>query len=212
MNKTLVILSAAVAMLTAGIAQAQNPTPKRIRGEIAAVTDTQLTVKERGGETLQVKLGEPLTVNAVIKADLASIAPGTYVGVASLPQSDGVLKAVEVLIFPDAMRGTGEGHFAWDLTPETMMTNATVETVGGAGIGPDLETEIQGRRENGDCAGRRADRDLSAERPQHAEDGCPCLHDGHEAARRHSLRLRASPSGRTAWCRRCKSSPAIAGG
>ena len=65
---------------------------------------------------------------ALEKASLADIKPGTYIGVTSLPQADGSLKAVAVHLFPEAARGTGEGHRAWDQQPQSMMTNATVET------------------------------------------------------------------------------------
>ena len=61
-----------------------------------------------------------------MKAALADIKPGTYVGIAALPQAGGVLRAVEVLVFPEAMRGTAEGHGPWGLLPESTMTNATV--------------------------------------------------------------------------------------
>jgi hypothetical protein len=60
---------------------------------------------------------------------MASVKPGVFVGTASMPQPDGTLKALEVLVFPEAMRGTGEGHYAWDLKPGSMMTNATITAV-----------------------------------------------------------------------------------
>jgi hypothetical protein len=69
-----------------------------------------------------------------VKASLADVAIGSFVGIAALPQPDGSLEAIEVLIFPEAARGTGEGHYAWDLLPESTMTNATVaDTVAAVG-------------------------------------------------------------------------------
>ena len=109
--------------------EAQNAPPKRVRGEIVSLQDSQLTVRERSGETVQVRLNDPVTVNAVVKADIGAISSGTYIGTAAVPQPGGTLRAVEVLIFPEAMRGAAEGHFPWDLTPETTMTNAAVESV-----------------------------------------------------------------------------------
>jgi hypothetical protein len=105
---------------------AQTPAPtQRIRGDIVAVDGFNLQVKARSGETLAIKLAENYTVTAVVKIDLAAVKPGSFVGIASMPQ-DGMQIALEVLLFPEAMRGTGEGHYPWDLKPGSMMTNATV--------------------------------------------------------------------------------------
>jgi hypothetical protein len=91
-----------------------------------------MTVKSREGRDLEIKLAENLTVSGVVKAPLSEIKTGTFVGIAALPQSDGTLKALEVLILPEAARGSGEGHYPWDLMPDSTMTNATVaETVAG---------------------------------------------------------------------------------
>ncbi len=122
-------LAAVLLLLVPVLAEAQTQPPRRVRGEIVNVADNQLTFRERSGETLQLRLNEPLTVNAVIKADMEKITPNTFIGTAAIPQPDGTLKAVEVLVFPEAMRGLGEGHYPWDLTPETTMTNAAVESV-----------------------------------------------------------------------------------
>ena len=127
-------LAAAFAMVllfAPGIAAPQSQAPTRVRGEILAVQDDALTVRERSGKSVRLTLNEPLALLAVVKADIGRIAPGSYVGSAALPQPDGTLKAVEVVIFPEAMRGVGEGHYPWDLTPEATMTNAAVESVVG---------------------------------------------------------------------------------
>jgi hypothetical protein len=65
----------------------------------------------------------------VVKATLADIKAGSFVGIGAMPQADGTQRALEVLIFPDAMRGTGEGHYPWDLQPKSTMTNGNVEQV-----------------------------------------------------------------------------------
>ena len=112
--------------LVAPTANAQEP-PVRVRGTIDRVDGDVYIVKARGGVELKVKLAEKAMVVALIKASLADIKQGTYVGVAGMPQADGSQKALEVHIFPEAMRGTGDGHRGWDLQPSSTMTNGNVE-------------------------------------------------------------------------------------
>src|SRR5215217_2268325 len=110
--------------------QAQSPQTVRVRGTVVSLDGNALVVKSRNGETVPIRLTDSWSVSGVVKASLADIKPGTYIGTAAMPQRDGSLRALEVLIFPEAMRGTGEGHRPWDLLPESTMTNATVaETV-----------------------------------------------------------------------------------
>ena len=116
------------AFLLGATALAQTPA-KRIRGEIVAIDGPKLQVKERSGERLTIVLDEKYTVAAVAKIELAAVAPGNFVGIATMPQADGSQRALEVLLFPEAMRGSNEGHYAWDLQPGSMMTNATVADV-----------------------------------------------------------------------------------
>src|SRR5262249_21516100 len=87
-----------------------------------------LDVKARSGENLKVKLADNAPVRAVVKASLSDVKPGSFVGITAMPQPDGTQKAVEIHIFPEAMRGTGEGHRPWDLMPNSTMTNAPVAT------------------------------------------------------------------------------------
>ena len=108
-------------------AEAQSASPtQRIRGEITAVRGLDLQVKARNGEALPIRLAENYTVTAVVPLALEAIKPGQFVGAASLPQADGTQHALEVLVFPESMRGSGEGHYPWDLQPGSMMTNATI--------------------------------------------------------------------------------------
>jgi hypothetical protein len=65
-------------------------------------------------------------VTPVVKADMSDITVGKFVGIAALPQGSEPEKALEVLIFPESARGSGEGHYAWDLMPESTMTDATI--------------------------------------------------------------------------------------
>src|SRR3954470_4650287 len=119
---------AAIALLVAAapIANAQEPTV-RVRGSVERVEGDVYIIKARGGSELKVKLPDNVMVVALTKATLADIKQGSYVGVAGMPQPDGSQKALEVHIFPEAMRGTGEGHRGWDLQPSSTMTNGAVE-------------------------------------------------------------------------------------
>jgi hypothetical protein len=107
-------------------AQNQNAQQVRLRGSIVQFSDAVLKVKTREGLTVDVALAQGFNVSGVAKASVTDIKPGDYVGIASLPKADGGDGALEVLIFPPALRGAGEGSFAWDLKPNSTMTNATV--------------------------------------------------------------------------------------
>lgn len=106
--------------------------PVRLRGTLQSVDATSLTLRERGGEVVTLQRVADMPIAEVFPITLADIKPGSYVGAAALPQPDGTQKALEVLVFPEAARGTGEGYFPWDLMPESTMTNATVEGVAAA--------------------------------------------------------------------------------
>lgn len=102
----------------------------RVRGTIEKAEADSLTVKTREGPVITIKLAENYGVGGLVPAKFEDIKQNTYVGIAGLPLPDGKVRALEVLIFPEAMRGTSEGHFPWDLVPESTMTNAAVtETV-----------------------------------------------------------------------------------
>ena len=98
----------------------------RVRGTITSLAGDQLHVKSREGQALTVTLKEGWKASAVVKASISDIKPGDFVGIASLPKSDGGDGALEVLIFPPALKGIGEGSYGWDLKPNSSMTNATV--------------------------------------------------------------------------------------
>jgi outer membrane lipoprotein SlyB len=100
----------------------------RIRGTIEKVDGQDLVIKSRDGSDLNVKLAENARVLALVKASRADIKPGSYIGVTAMPEADGTQRAIAIHIFPEAMRGTGEGHRPWDLRPNSTMTNAAVES------------------------------------------------------------------------------------
>lgn len=108
-------------------ASAQQPQPVRIRGAIEAVDGAVLTIKTRDGDERKVKMTDNVTVTGIAKTTMAEVKPGSYVGVTGMPQADGTQKAIAIHIFPEAMRGTGEGSRPWDLRPNSSMTNATVD-------------------------------------------------------------------------------------
>jgi hypothetical protein len=125
----------AVAMVAAStlyaIAQ-QSPTPSRVRGTIEAVDGDVLSVKSRGGEDVKLHMAADMRVVGIVKIGLSDIKVGSFVGTTTVPGSDGVPTAVEVHVFPEDMRGTGEGSRPYDLRPNSSMTNATVaESVAG---------------------------------------------------------------------------------
>jgi Domain of unknown function (DUF5666) len=101
----------------------------RVRGTIESVDGSTYLIKARDGAELKVALADKAQIAAVVKASLTDIKQGLFVGVTAIPQADGSLSAVEVHIFPEAMRGTGEGHYSWDLRPKSTMTNANVDQV-----------------------------------------------------------------------------------
>jgi len=98
----------------------------RVRGNVVNLNGQTLSVKTREGESVDVGLAQGWTVSSVARASIADIKPGDFVGIASLPKDGGGEGALEVLIFPPALKGTNEGSFGWDLKPNSTMTNATV--------------------------------------------------------------------------------------
>ena len=104
----------------------------RIRGTIERVEGPVYVVKNRDGAELKLTVTDNPLFVAIVKSTMADIKPGMFVGSTGVTQPDGSQKAIEVHIFPESMRGTGEGHYDWDLKPNTKMTNANVEqTVAG---------------------------------------------------------------------------------
>ena len=132
---------AAFALALAPPAWAQDTV--RVRGTIEHVDDNNLTVKSRDGADLKVALAPNALVVAIVKASLADIKQGSFVGVTGMPQADGSQRAIEVHIFPESMRGTGEGHYDWDLKPNTKMTNANVEQTVAGVDGPILSVKYK---------------------------------------------------------------------
>src|SRR4051812_3239752 len=130
---------AVTTVATSAWAQAQNV---RVRGTIAKVDGDVLQVKGRDNADLTLKLKDNATVRGVVKASLADIKSGVMVGITSMPQADGSLKAVEIHIFP-AGQNVNQNHFDWDLMPKSLMTNGTVGTSVAAVDGQVLPVEYK---------------------------------------------------------------------
>lgn len=121
-------------LLAAGCAVpalAQQPTG-RLRGTISSVTADKLTVASVGFGTETVALAPSTAITWVVPAKLSEIGKGSFIGTAAVPGPHGALMALEVHVFPNAMRGVGEGHRPFDLKPDSTMTNGTVGSVTGA--------------------------------------------------------------------------------
>ncbi len=116
----------AATVLASASAFAADGTPVRVRGTVVSLDGSKLVVKARDGKDVAVNLADNYAALAVVKASMADIKEGTFIGTATVTQPDTTLKSVEVVVFPEKMRGTAEGHYPWDLGPASMMTNANV--------------------------------------------------------------------------------------
>jgi hypothetical protein len=124
----LVLLLLCLCFVAGGVTRAQTP-PSRIRGDIVSINGSALQLKADSGQRVAVKLADRYTVSARSHADWTKIIPGAFLGTTAVPGPDGTLTAVEVHVFPESMRGTGEGHRPMDAAPGSTMTNATVASV-----------------------------------------------------------------------------------
>ena len=135
-------LAGATLLLTASAAFAQpagGPPPVRVRGEITKVEGNTLSIKARDGQSLTLKLAEPPRIAAMVKASLADIKEGSFIGVSAMPMPDGTQKAYAVHIFMDSQKGVvADRHGPWDSRPGSTMTNANVATTVAGKDGQDL--------------------------------------------------------------------------
>jgi hypothetical protein len=124
--RNILVAAAAGAIVIGPLATVALGAPLNVRGTIQHVDGNTIQVKESSGGSVAVHLTNDAKVVSVARASLSDVKPGTFVGTAAIPQSDGTLQAIEVHIFPESMRGTGEGDRAWDIAPKSSMTNGTV--------------------------------------------------------------------------------------
>ena len=125
-------------------AQAQRPQRVRLRGTLESISDSKLVLRQRNGDRTELAIAPNLVVTEVYPVTLADVRPGTFIGVGAMPQQDGTQRAIAVTLFPEAMRGTGEGHYPFDFMPNSTMTNATVAEVAGAADGDRLRVRYPG--------------------------------------------------------------------
>ena len=132
------------AVSAAAIAQAPANPPVRLRGTVERIDRTHLVVKINTGQSMNVTLADNFVVIGIAKARLADIGSGKFIGTTTVGERDGALVALEVHIFPENMRGTGEGHYDWDLRPNSKMTNANVAKVTSMGKDRVLTVQYKG--------------------------------------------------------------------
>jgi hypothetical protein len=129
MTRRMAGASAFAFFFAASMAGAQEPQTIRIRGTIQNVDGPKLAIKARDGSTMQVRLGDNARITAMVKATVADIKQGSFIGVTAMPQPDGSQKAIGLHIFMDAQRGVVQARFIpWDREPGSTMTNADVES------------------------------------------------------------------------------------
>jgi hypothetical protein len=124
-TRPLIALAMVAASSICAAAQ-QAPTPSRVRGTIEGVDGDVIAVKSRSGDDVKLHMTPGMKIVGIVKTSLADVKVGSFIGTTTVPAPDGSQKAVEVHVFPEAMRGTGEGSRPWDLGPNSTMTNATV--------------------------------------------------------------------------------------
>lgn len=144
LTKGALMLAAGAAATLLALQDANAAERVRVRGTIESLSGDTLAVKSRDGKDVTVTLKSGWTVTGVVKASVADIKPGDFIGAASQPTDSGINGAIEVVIFPAAMKGTGEGDRPWDSQPNSSMTNATVANAVSSVNGPTLTLTYKG--------------------------------------------------------------------
>ncbi len=142
---SLLVSTLLVSLFISSASIAQNSSaPIRLRGVVERIDSDSITFKERRGETLKIAMPPNLNITEVYPIKMTDIQENSFIGTATLTNSSGRLEALEVLVFPEAMRGTGEGHYSWDLMHGSMMTNANVSQLKSIGSGRELKLDYKG--------------------------------------------------------------------
>lgn len=145
MNKVNALLLVGSILFGLANAQAQPPPAMRVRGAITGFKGHELQVKTREGKDLKVNITENTRISVLYLVKMSDIKPGSFVGVTAVPRGPGgPLQALEVHLFAEAQRGTGEGHREWDLEPGSSMTNANVDTIVNTNDGKELSLSYKG--------------------------------------------------------------------
>ncbi len=120
--------------------------PIHVRGKIKSVDGNKITVDTREGTVFTAEMADNWAVLSVKPLSADAIKAGSYIGTAEIEEGEGKGRSLEVLVFPEAMRGAGEGHYGWDLAPGSTMTNGTVGQVTEGSKGRELEVNFQGNK------------------------------------------------------------------
>ncbi len=148
MNKTKALMLVATMLfgMTNVLAQPQSqPTTIKVRGTVIAFDAQELKVKGRNSMKLKVRVTDETKINLLSPMKMSDIKEGSFVGVTAIQHGPGTpLQAREVHIFPEAQRGTGEGHYPWDLEPGSSMTNANVDAIVSTNTGEELTLSYKG--------------------------------------------------------------------
>jgi hypothetical protein len=123
LSAVVIVLAACV---TTSISAFAEDTPARVRGTLQKMDGNNLTVATKSGKEADVPLKDGAPIIAVTKGAMSDIKSNSFVGITAMPQPDGTQKAVEVHVFEESLRGVGEGHYPWDLMPNSTMTNGAV--------------------------------------------------------------------------------------
>ena len=145
------------------------PVPTRVRGAIESVDGDILTVKSRSGEDVKLHMTGDMKVVGIIKISMADIKVGSFIGATTVPGPDGKQNALEVHVFPEDMRGTGEGSRPYDLRPNSTMTNATVAESVAGNDGHSLMVKYKDGEKKVEVSARYAGRDLRPRRQVRSE-------------------------------------------
>lgn len=145
MNKVNVLVFVCTILFGLTNAQAQPQPSMRIRGTVTGFDGHELQVNTREGKELKVSITDDTKVNVLSALKMSDIKEGSFVGVTAIQHGPGTpLQAREVHVFPEALRGTGEGHYAWDLEPGSSMTNANVDAIVNTNTGKELTLSYKG--------------------------------------------------------------------
>jgi hypothetical protein len=190
-----IVLGAVAVVASANSALAQDMV--RVRGTIESIDGSTYAIKSRDGADLKVALPDSAQIAAVVRGSLVDIKQGSFVGVTAMPQADGSLSALEVHIFPEAMRGSGEGHYSWDLRPGSTMTNATVDQVITDVDGQTLTLKYKNGENENLCPSRYADCRLREGGQFRSQAWRESLHRCDQAGRRNAAGSRVAR--RSGW-------------
>jgi hypothetical protein len=125
-RQALTLAAVVIPMLVVSASAFAQSTAVRVRGSVVSLDGSKLVVHAKDGKDVTVNLADNFAAIAVVKSSMVDIKEGTFIGTATVTQPDSTLRSLEVVVFPDKMRGTAEGHYPWDLGSSSMMTNATV--------------------------------------------------------------------------------------